>query len=128
IAPDYYRSYVLLYRLLGDEGKKEESQKILQSAEDHLKQLVERYPEITYYHQFLGLVYQVGGKIDEAVKSLEKAIEMRPSDKTTFQLLGQILASSKRYEEMVDLLKRWVKYNPNDQEAKRMLEQYENSP
>ncbi|MCK4385996.1 MAG: tetratricopeptide repeat protein, partial [candidate division Zixibacteria bacterium] len=127
VTPDYYRPYVLLYRLLRDEGKMEESEKILDACEDRLKQLVGRYPEIAYYHQFLGLVYQVRGKLEEAVKTFKRALQMNPSDRTTFQILGQILGSSKRYEEMVDLLKRWVKYNPNDKEAVQMLEHYESS-
>ncbi len=127
VTPDYYRPYILLYRLLRDEGKMEESEIILGACEDRLRQLVERYPEIAYYHQFLGLVYQVGGKIDQAVKSLKKVLQMSPSDRVTFQILGQILASSKKYKELVDVLERWVEYNPNDQEARQMLEHYKKS-
>jgi len=125
--PDYYRPYLLLYRFLKEEGETEESERLLDAFENHLKQLVEKYPEIVYYHQFLGLVYQVDGKIEEAIKSLKKALEIRPSDRMTFQILGQILFSSKKHEEIIDLFERWIKYNPNDQEARQVLEEYKRS-
>jgi len=128
VTPDYYRPYVLLYRFLRDEDKIKESETILGACEERLNQLVARYPEIVYYHQFLGLVYQVGGKLEEAVNSFEKVLQIDPSDRMTFQILGQILASSKKSKELVDLLERWVKYNPNDQEARQMLEYYKSSP
>ena len=125
--PDYYRPYLLLYRFLKEEGETEESERLLDAFENHLKQLVEKYPEILYYHQFLGLVYQVEGKMEEAIKSLKKALEIRPSDRMTFQILGQILFSSKKHEEIINLFERWIKYNPNDQEARQVLEEYKRS-
>jgi len=124
VIPDYYRSYLLLYRLLKDEGKIEESDRILKACENRLKQLAEKYPEILYYHQFLGLVYQTGGKSEDAIRTLMEAFQMNPSDKLTFQILGEILASSKKYKEVVGFLERWVKYNPDDQQALQMLEYY----
>jgi tetratricopeptide (TPR) repeat protein len=127
ITPDYYRPYLLLYRLLRDEGKIEESDTILTACEERLKQVVKKYPEIVYYHQFLGMVYQVGGKVEQAVTAFKKVLQMDPSDRVTFQILGQILASSKKHAELIDLLKRWIKDNPNDQQAKRMLEYYKSS-
>lgn len=128
VAPDYYRPYVLLYRLLREEGKTEESDTVLDAGETRLEQLVERYPEIIHYHQSLGLIYQVGNKLEESVSSFKKALELNPSDRTSFQILGQILASSEKYEQLVELMERWVKDNPDDQEAKRILEQYRNTP
>jgi tetratricopeptide (TPR) repeat protein len=128
VAPDYYRPYVLLYRFLKDEGKTEEGDKILKAGEDHLKRLVEKYPEIAYYQQFLGLVYQVGGKLDEAARSFKNVLQVNPSDRVSFQILGQILASSKKHKELIDVLERWIKDNPNDQEALQMLEYYKSSP
>jgi tetratricopeptide (TPR) repeat protein len=124
VIPDYYRSYLLLYRLLKDEGKIEESDRIFKACEDRLKQLAEKYPEILYYHQFLGLVYQTGGKSEDAIRTLLEAFQMNPSDRLTFQVLGEILASSKKYKELVGFLERWVKYNPDDQQALQMLEYY----
>jgi tetratricopeptide (TPR) repeat protein len=124
VIPDYYRSYLLLYRLLKDEGKTEESDGILKACEDRLEQLVEKYPEILYYHQFLGLVYQTGGRSEDAIRTLLEAFQMNPSDRLTFQVLGEILASSKKYKELVGFLERWVKYNPDDQQALQTLEYY----
>jgi len=127
ITPDYYRPYMLLYRFLRDEDKIEESETILDACEKRLEQLMGRYPEIIYYHQFLGLVYQVRGKLEKAVETFKKVLQMNPSDRTTFQILGQILASSKDYKELVHVLERWVKYNPNDKEAAKALEHYKSS-
>jgi tetratricopeptide (TPR) repeat protein len=127
IFPDYYRSYILLYRFLRNEGKTEESDRILKACEDRSKLLVEKYPEIIYYHQFLGLVYQTEGKLEEAVKAFKEALQISPSDRMTFQVLGQILVSSKRYKELVEVLERWIKYNPDDQQALQMLEYYKKS-
>jgi tetratricopeptide (TPR) repeat protein len=126
-SPDYYRPYILLYRFLKDEGKTEESDRILKAGEERLKLLVEKYPEIIYYHQFLGLVYQTEGKLEEAVRAFKQALQMSPSDRLTFQILGQILASSKKYKELVEVLERWIKYNPDDQQALQMLEYYKKS-
>jgi hypothetical protein len=128
VAPDYYRPYVFLYRLLRDEGKTEEGEAALGACEKRLKLLVERYPEIVNYQQSLGLVYQVWNKLEEAASSFKKVLEMNPSDKASFRILGQILVTSERYEELADLLEKWVRHNPNDQEAKRLLEQYQNMP
>jgi tetratricopeptide (TPR) repeat protein len=124
VAPDYYRPYMLLYRFLRDEGKTEESDTILKACEDRLELLVKKYPEILYYHQFLGLVYYTGGKVEDAVMTFKKTLQMNPSDRMTFQLLGQILDSSKRYKEMVEFLEGWIKHNPDDQQALQMLEYY----
>jgi tetratricopeptide (TPR) repeat protein len=126
-SPDYYRPYILLYRFLKDEGKTEESDRILKAGEERLKLLVEKYPEIIYYHQLLGLVYQTEGKLEEAVRAFKQALQMSPSDRLTFQILGQILASSKKYKELVEVLERWIKYNPDDQQALQMLEYYKKS-
>jgi len=128
VAPDYYRPYVFLYRLLKDEGRTEEGEKALGACEKRLKLLVERYPEIIHYQQSLGLVYQVWNKLEEAAISFKRVLEMNPSDRASFRILGQMLAVSEKYEELADLLEKWVKHNPNDQEAKRLLEQYQNMP
>jgi tetratricopeptide (TPR) repeat protein len=128
VAPDYYRPYVLLYRLLRDEGIAEESEAVLEAGEKRLVRLVERYPEVIHYHQSLGLVYQAGDKLDKAVGSFKKALETNPSDKTSFRILGQILASSQKYDEMVKLMETWVKNNPDDQDTRRILEQYKEAP
>jgi tetratricopeptide (TPR) repeat protein len=127
IYPDYYRPYLLLYRFLRDEGKTEESDRILKACEDRSKLLVKKYPEILYYHQFLGLVYQTEGKLEEAARAFEEALQMNPSDRLTFQVLGQILDSSKKYKELVEILERWIKDNPDDQQAIQMLEYYKGS-
>jgi tetratricopeptide (TPR) repeat protein len=127
IFPDYYRPYILLFRFLRDEGKTEEADRILKACEDRSKLLVEKYPEILYYHQFLGLVYQTEGNSEEAVRAFKEALQMSPSDRISFQILGQILAASKKNKELVEILERWIKYNPDDQQALQMLEYYKKS-
>jgi tetratricopeptide (TPR) repeat protein len=124
VYPDYYRPYVLLYRFLKDEGDTQKSQMVLEAGEKRLKQLVDKYPEILYYYQFLGLIYQVEGKLDEAIRTFKQVLQMNPSDRMNFQILAQILGSSKKYKDLVEVLELWVKYNPDDRQAKQMLDYY----
>lgn len=114
-------------------------------AEMHLmkqKELNKVFPtlrEMGFHHDFLGLLRQKQGRLQEAYQEHLKALEIRENLSSTYNLcesklnMGEILIKLKRYSEAIEQLKDVFKYDEheslNQQQTAHMLlsEAYEKS-
>jgi tetratricopeptide (TPR) repeat protein len=122
--PDYYRTYLLLYKMYLDEGDTTKANDLLDRYEARMETMVERSPEILLYYQYLGLAYQARGKFDEAERIMRRAYELKPTDLMNFQILRQIYAYNKDFDKLITLLEDWLEDHPDDGQSQRLLEMY----
>ncbi len=126
VLPDYYRTYLQLYRTLQDQGESRQADSLLTAYEKRMETLTARYPELLLYHQYLALAYQAQEKFEDAQRAMEKAYDISPQDRMTFQILRQLYIINKQQDKLVRLLENWLKANPADQQTQQLLERYRN--
>jgi tetratricopeptide (TPR) repeat protein len=120
--PDYYRTYLQLYKLYLDDGKQEKADSLLDGYQARMETVIRKSPEIILYYQYLGLAYQAQEKLDEAEEVMEKAHELSSTDQMTFQILRQLYLFSKKQDKLIRLLEDWLDDHPEDAQTRQMLQ------
>ena len=85
----------------------------IQEALDTVEALTKSYPNDPLLYNISGICYKTIGKLDEAVKSFEKALAIKPEYTEvnynlglTLQELGQLDAAVKSYEQALAIFNR----------------------
>jgi len=125
--PDYYRTYLILSKIYKDKGDFENERKVLEQGENHLEKLCARYPDISLYHQYLGIIYLVQGKIKEAEESFTQNLSLATTDFVVVSNLIQIYQTSGRPKMAEEILQQWIKCHPEDRRAADWLMQMRGS-
>jgi tetratricopeptide (TPR) repeat protein len=126
VLPDYYRTYIQLYRIFTDRGEAPKADSLLTAYEKRMETLTAKYLELLLYHQYLALAYQAQEKFLDAQRAMEKAYDISPQDKMTFQILRQLYMINQEPDKLVKLLENWLEAYPSDQQTRQLLERYKN--
>jgi len=126
IYPDYYRTYLVLSKLYKDLGNPKKEKEVLESGENHLKKLTNAYPEISLYHQYLGIIYLIQGKTRQAEENFTQRLSLATTDFVIISNLMQIYESDGKPQKALGLLEDWVASHPEDRTAADWLRQVRN--
>jgi TolB-like protein/DNA-binding SARP family transcriptional activator/Tfp pilus assembly protein PilF len=86
----------------------------LAKAEDLLQPIIERLPNISEPHAFMGVVHLMHGKLDDAARSLDRSIEINPSGAQVYAQLGRVLLRMGRPEEGLQHILYAMRLSPRD--------------
>ncbi len=78
-------------------------------------------PEYIEALRNLALCHHRSGRLDEAMKSLERCAELRPGDATTWLAVGNIHREQEKYEAAVQAFEKALELNPDFAEAHHNL-------
>ncbi len=70
-------------------------------------------PDNTEVNKFITQVYQVSGKTDIAIKSLEENIKKEPTNKAYWAQFGDYLSTAKKYKEAIEKYNKAIEIDPN---------------
>ncbi len=73
---------------------------------------LERYPGDTVARANLGSVYQLQGRLEEAIGHYREAVRLDPADAVSLNSLGAALQAAGRHQEALPLLERAVQARP----------------
>ena len=90
----------------------------------NLSRVVETWPDITFYRQFLGVLYYNHKDYANAITCYEKALELDPSASISFRLLLQLYNFTGERQKGLVLLEYWLKEHPEDMDARNMYNIY----
>ena len=122
--PFYYQPYVELARLYSDTAYGDSAKIIYQLGVRNFTKAIQRWPHITLYWQFLGVLHYTQKNFEEAIKCYEKAIDLDPSNSINFNLLLRLYSATKQKEKGMSLLNMWMKEHPEDMEARNLYNIY----
>jgi hypothetical protein len=122
--PFYYQPYIELARLYPDTTFGDSAKIIYQLGVENLNGAIQRWPHITLYWQFLGVLHYTQKNFEEAIRCYEKAIELDPSSSINFNLLIRLYSATGQKEKGMSLLKKWMKEHPEDMEARNLYNIY----
>ena len=121
IYPDYYRTYAILASLYTEEGREKEVDPLLKKAEQHLKALYLRNPQLLYL-QYLGLFYISQRKTIEAEKIFFQAYKESPDNAISVRALADLYIMNGKYGESEKILEKWLIDHPDDQAVSSVLQ------
>ncbi|MDH4223566.1 MAG: tetratricopeptide repeat protein, partial [candidate division Zixibacteria bacterium] len=121
IYPDYYRTYSILASLYTEEGREKEVDPLLRKAEQHLKALYLRNPQLLYL-QYLGLFYISQRKTIEAEKIFFQAYKESPDNAISVRALADLYIMNGKYGESEKILEKWLIDHPDDQAVSSVLQ------
>lgn len=122
--PFYYQPYIELARLYSDTVFADSAEIIYQLGVKNFDRATQRWPRITLYWQFLGVLHYSQKNFEEAIRCYEIAIGLDPSSNINFKLLLQLYSATNRKEKGMSLLRMWMKEHPEDMEARNMYNIY----
>ncbi len=113
-APDYTPSYILLARILAEDGDPER-------AEEHLRRALDVDPNSEDAHLALGDLLSESGNLEEALASYGRAQELRPE--LARARFGAILSLMRlgRFEEARVIAEEGTEVLPDSRELRRLL-------
>ena len=82
--------------------------------EEHLKKLVELYPNDERVHGQLGQFYFGQQQYDLAVEHLKKSTELAPDYSSSYNMLGYSYRNLGNYDEAEKAFKKYIELIPND--------------
>ena len=82
--------------------------------EEHLKKLVELYPNDERAHGQLGQFYFGQQQYDLAVEHLKKSTELAPDYSSSYNMLGYSYRNLENYNEAEKAFKKYIELIPND--------------
>ena len=86
-----------------------------ESAEQYIRQAIEKEPDNPRYFFRLGVVYDKGNKKQASMSAMRKVIELDPKHANALNYLGYTYADlGQNLDEAERLIKEALKYKPND--------------
>ena len=128
LLPDYYRTYLHLYKTYMDRDERAKGDSLLEGYQARMETAIERYPDLLLFHHYLALAYQAQEKYDQAERVMEKAYKINPGDRMTFQILRQLYLFKRDSGKLVKLLENWLDRYPNDEQSRMLLQRHKSQP
>jgi len=92
-------------------------------AEADFERVIELQPNNGDAYRRLGLTYQSGGLLSDALIAFQKAIQVRPDDFNNHWALGAFYLESSQYPEAVTEFQKMASLKPNLEDSHRLLGQ-----
>jgi len=118
--PYYYQTYIELMNQYTAADMADSSEATYLLAAENLTRAVEKWPKMTLYWQFLGVVHYKRKIYKKAIDCYETALELDPSSNISFRLLLQLYTYIERRDKAMALLEYWLNEHPQDMEARNM--------
>jgi Flp pilus assembly protein TadD len=76
--------------------------------------IIDKYPESLYAWSNLGVVFSQEGKLQEAMKALQRAVALSPNDAFSYRNLGIVYYQLNQNDAAIDALERSIALDPNN--------------
>jgi tetratricopeptide (TPR) repeat protein len=110
LQPDDFYACLQMGRLLGEQGKPEQGEPLLEKAAQLRPSLPDGWFE-------LGIVLSAQQKYEPALECMERAASIRPQDPSYVFSTAQILAKLNRHSEAIENYRRAIQISPDSWEA-----------
>ncbi len=85
----------------------------LKRTEQETLEMLRQNPNNVQAHVNLGIVYQMQGKIEEAITAFEKSLQLQPKRFDIYMLLGPLYEHKDKYKEALRTYHRYEQIEPN---------------
>jgi serine/threonine protein kinase len=92
-------------------------------AEADFQRVIELQPNNGDAYRRLGLTFQSGGLLNDALMAFQKAIQVQPGDFNNRWALGAFYLERSQYQEAVTVFQKMVSLKPNLEDSHRLLGQ-----
>src|SRR5262249_11058406 len=93
-------------------GKKQEAEKLIRQALEHLQKLVAGNPSVAKHHRELGRLYSITGQTEKAVIEYTRAIELKPDDWESWFRRGHAYLTHQMMDKALADFSKAIELNP----------------
>jgi len=117
ILPQSFDIYAYCAQMFGEMGR-------LDTLDTFIENAAVADKELLYFNW--GISARMAGKVDDAIKVLERTHQLYPDYPNAFRALATTLYQNKAYGKLRILVTDWVARHPEDNESMELLRQIEN--
>ncbi len=89
----------------------------LEEAKRHYLEALKMDSRLPGANHNLGVIYQVEGKVDDAMRAFEAELQVQPNNALTHRQMGWLWCEKGRYDKSLQAFTRAIDLDPNDDEA-----------